>query len=167
MDETQMIIVEGMDNTGKSTLIEALGKEFKIPTARGNMAGAKMDQMVRWINWAGACPKPLILDRHPAISDLVYGNILKGSSESSVEFAQKSREGNFLIYCCPPLESIEKSFSERPQMKGTHENLLALYIAYESLMEKLSPDFYYDWRNPKHLSALIHQLNSPVFTMNV
>ena len=161
-----MIIVEGMDNTGKSTLIEAIGKAFKIPAARSNMAGAKASDMKQWIAWAESCPKPLILDRHPAISDLVYGNVIRGKSESSVEFARESRAGHFLIYCCPSLESIRESFDDREQMKGTHENLEQLYTGYESLMEQLEPDFYYDWRNPQAQKALLNYLARPIFAMS-
>lgn len=160
-----MIIVEGIDNTGKSTVIEVIGKTFKIPAARSNMAGATVKDMKQWIAWAESCPRPLILDRHPAISDFVYGNVIRGKSESSIEFAQESRAGHFLIYCCPTLESIQESFGDREQMKGTHENLEKLYTSYESLMEQLEPDFYYDWRNPQSQRALLNYLARPIFAM--
>lgn len=153
-----MIIVEGMDNTGKTTLIEQLSKALRIPTARTGTYPREIRDISHWSNWAAACPWPLILDRHPAISDLVYGPIIRKGTCSTPEMAQAARRNNFLIYCCPPISEVISTFHVREQMKGTHENLRALYQEYDSLMAELSPDFYYNYLNPHHYDALINQL---------
>ena len=67
-----MIIVEGPDNSGKSTLIQALASQLKLPMARTYRMPQTEEDIQRWHNWANAAPHPLILDRHPAISDLIY-----------------------------------------------------------------------------------------------
>jgi len=160
-----MIIVEGMDNSGKSTLIEHLGKELCLPTARSNYVRANQSEVREWANWANASPRPLIVDRHPAISDLIYGKIIRGFTHSSESFAQEMRARHFLIYCSPPLHCIKESFGEREQMKGTHKNLETLYYAYEELMDRIKPDFFYDYNNPQHLVALTNQVRKAIYSM--
>ncbi len=83
-----MIIIEGMDNTGKTTLIHQLSQQFKLPSARTGTYPRKVSDILNWHNRASAAPRTLILDRHPAISDLVYGPIIRGSTCSTLEIAQ-------------------------------------------------------------------------------
>lgn len=153
-----MIIIEGMDNTGKTTLIQQLQKEFKLPTARTGTYPRSLEDIIQWHNWANACPKQPIVDRHPAISDLVYGPIIRDHTYSTQDEAFSARRHHFLVFCCPPLLTIRSTYADREQMAGTHDNLDRLYYAYQDLMMNLEPDFIYDFTNPRAFSALIAQL---------
>jgi hypothetical protein len=154
-----MIIVEGMDNTGKSTLIQSLSSQLKLPMARTYRMPQSEEDITRWHNWANACPYPIILDRHPAISDLVYGPVVRNTApHSSLRSASACRNGHYLIYCRPHWDTIARSYDEREQLDGTHGKLPQLLKAYDNLMDELDPNFIYNWENPKALPALITHL---------
>ncbi len=153
-----MIIIEGMDNTGKTTLIHQLSQQFKLPSARTGTYPRKVSDILNWHNWASAAPRTLILDRHPAISDLVYGPILRGSTCSTHEIARVAREDHYLVYCCPPFGTVQRSYHEREQMEGTEENLMQIYTEYQKVMLEIAPDFIYDFTNHRALNALVRNI---------
>lgn len=153
-----MIIIEGFENVGKSTLVQQLSKHFRLPQARTYYMPQTEEDIARWHNWANAAPRPLILDRHPAISDLVYGPILRNTTPSSLSLANTLRHGHFLIYCRPHWDTIKRTFNEREQMKGTDTHFDQLLEAYDRLMDELNPDAIYNWENPRSLPALITHL---------
>ena len=152
-----MIICEGFDNTGKSWLCGAISKEFRLPLVKSYRPKAEYD-IHQFNHWVNASPRAAVLDRHPAIADLIYGPILRGETPSSSELAQAARRNNYLVFCCPPIHSVIRSFGDRDQLEGVEENLQKLYQAYESLMESLEPDFIYDYTNPRAYRALINNL---------
>lgn len=149
-----LIIVEGMDNTGKSTLIQTLAEEFRLPTARTYKKPDSSKEIHIWDAWCNSCPRPLILDRHPAISDLVYGPLLRGITYSGLGLAQNVREGNYLIYCRPSIDVINSSMGERDQLEGVPENAHKLLHAYDYLMEELHPDVIYDYTQTEEIDIL-------------
>lgn len=141
-----IIVVEGCDNTGKSTLIQSLAERIKAPLARSYGKPKDSGDIETWHWWARACPQsPIILDRHPVISDLVYGPLLRGGTHSSIEWAREFRGDMFLIYCRPPFHKVAESIDERDQMEGVRERLANIYQSYEGLMEILDPDAIYDY----------------------
>lgn len=149
-----LIIVEGMDNTGKSTLIQTLAEEFRLPTARTYKKPDSSKEIHIWDAWCNSCPHHLILDRHPAISDLIYGPILRGITYSGLGLAQDVREGNFLIYCRPSIEVIEQTINDRDQLEGVVDNSRKLLHAYDYLMEELHPDVIYDYTQKEEIDIL-------------
>lgn len=154
-----LIIVEGLDNSGKSTLVQSLAEALRLPMARIYRIPKSEDDILHWHHWANAAPYPLILDRHPSMSDYVYGPIVRNTnSHSSLPLASQCRHGHYLIYCRPHWDTIERSYNEREQLEGTHDKLHALLSAYDRLMDELDPNFIYNWENPKALPALITNL---------
>lgn len=148
-----MIIIEGPDNTGKTTLIDQLSKEFNLPTIK-SYRPPNLEAITRFHHWAKAAPVTPLMDRHPAISDLVYGPILRDHTSSDPELVRSLRDQAYLVYCAPPLSTIQGSYLDRPQLEGTHENLEAIISEYESLMSTLEPDFIYDFTKPKAFKTL-------------
>ena len=148
-----MIIIEGPDGTGKTTLITQLANELNLPVIRNRKPHSQTD-IIQLNNWANACPFPVLLDRHSSISDLVYGTIIRNHTHATHDLARSHRQNNFLIYC----RTGEPNLDAEPQMDGVLEHYPRIYSKYEKLMEELEPDFIYDWTNPKHYRALITNL---------
>lgn len=148
-----MIIIEGPDGMGKTTLIIQLAKELNLPVIRSRKPHSESD-IIQLNNWANACPFPVLLDRHSSISDLVYGTVIRQHTPSTAELAKAHRLNNFLIYC----RTGEPNLEAEPQMDGVISNYPQIYLAYEKLMEELEPDFLYDWSNPKHYPSLLTNL---------
>lgn len=147
-----MIIIEGCDGAGKTQLALTLANHFNLPVLR-NRKPQSPEDIRDFHYWAAAAPTVIILDRHAAISDLVYGPILRDHTHSSTAAAFAFTLNHFLIYCRPPA-----SILDQPQMNGVSQNLLSLQSAYDSLMDEINPDFTYDFNNQHHLPALIQQL---------
>ena len=157
---TTPIVICGCDNTGKTTLLNSLAQHFKLPQARTNTYPRTREEILAWHHWAETCPTPLILDRHPAISDLVYGPTIRGDTSSNPGLASSLRQRMYLIICLPPLQVVQNSFSGREQMKGTHENLYSLYSAYEGLSTFLDPDYIYNYTAKGSYDRLIAHLTT-------
>ena len=148
-----MIIVEGPDGTGKTTLLTQLSNELNLPVLRSRKPHTQTDiQMLN--NWANACPFPILLDRHSSISDLVYGTIIREHTHSSIDLAFAHRNNNFLIYCRTAKPNIEAE----QQMDGVVDHYPRIAAMYEQMMDHLEPDFIYDWTNPKAYPELITHL---------
>ena len=153
-----MIVVEGCDNCGKTTLVETLAKEFHLPVIKSYRPSSE-DEIVNFHCWANAAPRMPIMDRHPAISDFIYGPILRGHTPSHQVLQRRLFDNNpacFLILCDIGIDAIKASYHEREQLKGTHENLDILYERYLRL--PIDFDFVYDYHNPRALPALVSHL---------
>lgn len=155
-----LIIVEGMDNTGKTTLIQSLAEHFRLPTARTYRKPDSSTEIHQWDAWCTHCPYPLILDRHPAISDMIYGPRLRGVTYSGFGLAQRTHENNFIIYCRPPKNKIIQTINERDQLEGVAENLSDLLSDYDNTMDMLGPDFVYDYTQPRAFQTLVTVLTT-------
>ncbi len=116
-----MIIVTGVDNTGKSSLVRHLSEKFDIPIATRYHTLPPTDGE-EWYIWAKhqfEHEGELIYDRF-FIDELVYGPVLRNKYVVSIEqMAQLStmlvmRQPLF-IYTKLPLEKIQESFAVREQ----------------------------------------------------
>lgn len=152
-----LIIIEGCDGTGKTTLIQSLAAELNLPIVKSFKPRTPVD-IDQFDNWANACPRTPLCDRHAAISDLVYGKILRGSTPSTLTMARSKLQGNFLIHCAPPLHFVKTNVHVEAQMEGVKSNLEKLYEGYEHLMSELEPHFTYDYTQETHFNTLVFQL---------
>lgn len=137
-----MVIVEGMDNTGKSTLVQLLAEEFKLCKVATYCKPKSLEMIHDYDFWLNLSPQPVIMDRHPAISDLIYGESLRGMSYISEKESLAWAKDHLIIYCRPDLDKIQETFDERPQMRGVKENLLRLLTFYETYMEVVNHVLY-------------------------
>jgi hypothetical protein len=146
-----MVIVEGMDNTGKSTLVSMLGKTFhltqvrhspKLPWERRELlaylpALAQFDQLLK---------RRVIVDRWPPISESVYGSVLRKADRLRSYY----RGGSLVIWCNPPRDTV-LDFGDRPQMDGVTGMANRLMAAYREEMEYVAlhyPVVPYDYTAP-------------------
>ena len=153
-----MIIVEGCDNSGKSTLIQEMAETLKLAIARSYGRPRSLNDILNYQYWLAQCPQPLIIDRHPAISDLVYGPIIRHHTPAILQDAQElaSLNTTYLVYCRPPYATMTSSLTTRPQMDGVLTQFSALSKAYDELMDTLQPHFTYDFTQPHHFEELVN-----------
>ena len=162
------IIVEGVDGSGKTTLIDKLRSEFHFLTVVVNEKQADQD----FENW---WPKILETDHGDRVpihdrfyySELVYGPIIRGNSLGSpalhVRVRNQLRREAFLIYARPSLDAIIKGAEVNPQMDGVKVYLEELTNSYDAIMRAqqhyYDGRFYqYDWRYKSDYPALVDKL---------
>ena len=138
-----MLIIEGPDGSGKTTLITKMVEEFGLtvaPRVKDKQAQTIVPDLKQWV--ADNLEEGFqyrIFDRHRLISEFIYGPLIR--SEQEPGFTDLIWVSNSLwllyrwvepviIYCLPPLEVV------RANIQADHENAVvadhvdALYAAY-------------------------------------
>jgi len=137
-----MIIVEGMDNTGKSTIAKLLGDTFQLPVVDRQGRPERDEQVIEQIMSFLLLDPPAILDRHPLISERVYGLVIRKRDifEPPLKFnfflERLLRDDPLIIYCRPDLARI-LNFT-KGQMSGVEETAEALVECYDDLISGLN-----------------------------
>lgn len=152
-----MIILEGPDGGGKTTLLNQLAGSFpsiaRHARASEGVAGPVKD-LYEWAHedvwsWMG---QPLsFYDRHPLISEYIYGPITRGTMDARFHttplrrrFAQRA----LVIVCLPPLEVVRRSVSAERDMPGVSTHIDPIWHLYASLRATWpvsSGLVFYDW----------------------
>ena len=138
-----MIIVEGMDNTGKTTLIQRLIRDSKgrgylraIVSLGPNKPEHEQKDWAR--NQLYGPNIPMIYDRFLPICDIVYGGVLRGGSiwdiDSQYLKSLYSLKHPIIIYCRPPKDVILGFEDGRLQMEGVEDHGEELVDKYDSIM---------------------------------
>lgn len=137
-----VLIVEGPDGSGKTTLVHKLIQEFDIsqaPRASDSVEGP-VKNLTKWVDddllhW-GFSPIR-IYDRYPLISEPIYGPLIRGSvPDRFTDKWMRSRMNSFrsmslVIWCIPPFKVVDKNVSESDnQMRGVQEDIDAIWHMY-------------------------------------
>lgn len=176
-----MIVFEGPDGAGKTTLIEAFQEAFDTPVAP-RVVSKDAEAMVDLQDWVDDNLSQgfqyRIFDRHRLISETIYGPILRGTQQPG--FNQLSWMGPRLyrfyelkpviIYCLPPLEVVKANILNDPDNKVVEEKIEAIYSAYvarAALDHVFSPGIVKIWdytRSPKinNEPAWFHSLHTSI-----
>jgi len=154
-----VIIVEGGDNTGKSTLVRTLIerdpslrllKRDKFHPGRGETIGTSYLDMLKPANGDFMQHLNSVADRCLA-SECIYGSLYRGGcrmtdAEHLQVQAMLHRFQALVIFCDPPDEAITADWAARPQLYD--RNPLEIANAYRSqighIFEGL-PIVRYDW----------------------
>ena len=143
-----IIVVEGPDGAGKTRLIEDLRRESHrhFIDIRRNGQPTHDSQVFSASHWLRNLPPALdfVLDRHPGISEAIYGPLFRGRSLVSTEpseMAQRLDTVDWLIYCRPPSNTIAANCLSHNQMDGVNDHVPALVEAYDYYMRRLSNYF--------------------------
>lgn len=149
-----MIIVEGLDNTGKTTLVKKLSKDLGLLVMNNQGKPKKARDVVDYLHIVIDVSHrfPVILDRLSLISEPIYGPVIRGShllntwQVHTLTYQLKSRKPT-IIYCRPPRDVI-MSFKE-PQMDGVIDHAGTLLDAYDLSISQLKLGGFtvlnYDW----------------------
>lgn len=157
-----MIILEGPDGSGKTNLSrhlhERLGLEInpRMVTSEGGPNEATLyrqmhDDLLTW----DKSVEPRIYDRHPLISEFIYGPIVRGRMSvgfghpSMMHLRKRVAYQSLVILALPPLWIVRKNVlnEDVPQMPGVVDQITAIYHRYEMLQHEWPGwvvRYYYD-----------------------
>lgn len=138
-----MIVFEGPDGAGKTTLMEELTSQLQIPKAprASTSEGGPVENLFQWAwndvrSW-GSTSFVQAYDRHPLVSEYIYGPICRGYTDPAFDsfHAHKLRKYfqhlSFVIFCLPPLDEVTKNVQAAPQMPGVESNISRIYKGYQ------------------------------------
>jgi len=168
------VIVEGPDNSGKSTLTEELANA--LGTTVIHSGGPVLDQHEADIREKVLYERPsnTLYDRIPLISEMIYGPIIRGvhfyTADSFKRFCLEKRP--VVIYCRPPDKYLldwsthrEGKFDTKHHTKSIKSNEGEIVEAYDQLFfeELVSLDrnpIIYNWTHtpPGYKNLIIDEI---------
>lgn len=137
-----MLILEGPDGGGKTTLAREIHDWFDIPIAP-RVVGQDTSAMTNLVDWVDTNLEEglqwQLFDRHRLISEPIYGTIVRNEMHAK-EFLDTqwltSRMQSFydiapiIIYCLPPLEVVKANLRNDPDNTVVAMYAEKLYAAY-------------------------------------
>lgn len=126
------IIIEGPDNSGKSTLVKTIASRTGMTIQAGEgpekYPGEIVERTRRYLKLQGR-----LFDRHPAISQNIYGRFREGATMIPDELLQEFySQGNLIIFC----SSVDvgahelKDYDTPTHVKMVEDNKQAIEEAY-------------------------------------
>jgi hypothetical protein len=138
-----LLILEGPDGSGKSSLATRLLKGTGLPTILVKRSGPPSSKETllaqgMWIQDQTVNGLNVIADRHPLISESIYRPVVRreGPAWSPHEVAPlfSKNRGIVVIYCRPDWTELRRSSKVEKQMDGVAENYRALVEEYDRWM---------------------------------
>lgn len=173
-----MIIVEGCDGTGKTTLVQSLSADLNLLI--GKRLTVKRDEIYKTTKGdtyralAAAVEglgKPLIWDRIGTFSDPIYGRVLERESAFTTREAQLQIDiikalGCPIIICTVPFEIAQENMERSEQLEGVDVNFEPIYEQYEIMKDYLrilmpSHTFEYDYREEGAYNHICENILKP------
>lgn len=158
-----LIVIEGPDGAGKTTLIEALRKNAERYFLIARSSGYPKDDETahRYVKAMGRLsslmhPTHIVCDRYIPISELIYRPICRGAFYPF--HPDQLRWVDRIIYCRPPIEFILKNLTVNEQMKGVSERIEMIVAAYDDFMERECPyatRYDYTRSSPDYVARMI------------
>ena len=161
-----MIVVEGPDGGGKTTLIELLKVELGLPVAPRvvDKDTTTRYDMKAWVdNNLEEGFQPMIFDRHRLISETIYGPILRYNQQPGLTdtkwLAPRLRRfyeiEPILIYCIPSWAAVFTHIEHDSDNDAVREKMEAIYAAYvarAALDHAFAPGIVKIWDYEKSLT---------------
>lgn len=136
-----MLIVEGPDGAGKTTLIEGLKDWLDMPVAPRVVSkdAEAMVDLRQWVdeNLAQGFQRT-IFDRHRLVSEPVYGPILRRMQEpgfDDLSWLGPRMEMFYhlqpvIVYCLPSIQTVYRNVMGDPDNKAVEHDIFSIYSAY-------------------------------------
>lgn len=168
-----MIVLEGPDGGGKTTLMNHLQDVFGLHVAarfassdegpKDNLDQLVIKDMVNY--WDGS--EVRLYDRHPFISEFIYGPIIRGKVKDGLDrrnmlgyramFDMKA----LVILCVPPFEVAYRNVTQEkdfPQMPGVEREFDRIYTGYHRELRSAAyePIWYdYTMHTPAYVEKMV------------
>lgn len=180
-----MIIVEGCDGAGKSTLIDALTRTFfpnlklgpKASTSLGGVSHHREPEALsQWVDaemahWSDPGYGPRLYDRHPLISEPIYGPVVR--NHLSPQFVNgwyrtrlmTIRHMALVIFVDPGWEAVRDALGSDPegQMPGVVENARAIWYNYRTLnMSWTGKGITYCRTDPRSILTVVSMVDNHI-----
>jgi len=157
-----MIVVEGPDNSGKTTLLKTISEAFRTEIHHSGgppkYDGETLDRTAEYLQMDYK-----LYDRFPAISDQVYSPLFRGVNYFNTKRGQQLFKDFLLkrpliVYCRPPdevlMELENHKFHPENETQEHFQKVMAnqakIIETYDALMAQISnlniaPMVQYDW----------------------
>lgn len=154
-----MLIFEGPDGSGKTTLIKQFQEAFDIPVAP-RVVTNKAEAMVNLQEWVDTNLDQgfqyMMYDRHRLISEPIYGSILRSKQEPGFTemkwLAPRLRRfyhlKPILVYCLPPLQTVFNNVDtdlDNMVVRDRISSIYSAYVAKAAMDYSFSPTSIYIW----------------------
>jgi hypothetical protein len=169
-----MIVVEGADGTGKTTLVNQLAQDFNLNVGmRGTHDRDKLFEVTRQDTYTALAhavrgrEHPKIWDRLGPFSDPIYSQVMKrrcAFKTTELDFARSIFKALQcpIIFCIVPFEVLQENcLNGGHQMEGVLDNLLYIASAYVSMKDSIDWAIEYDYRDPSAYDRLVEQTIRP------
>lgn len=146
-----IIVVEGPDGAGKTTLIKKLLERFDKYTVAPRVVNKDTEAMVDLKEWVEldnmASSKNTLYDRHRLISEPIYGPIMRPQTPEPgfdniewfyEELAQFYAKKPVIIYCLPALSVVQANVRHDPDNTAVAERITSVWQGY---LNKACTDF--------------------------
>lgn len=167
------LIVEGVDGSGKTTLRDRLLErltDFRPHPRASESIGGPVEHLDRWTQgntMAMGIYPPSVYDRHPIISEPIYGpicrHLLPGMfNQPTWVHMMRNRvaDNSLVVFCNPPLDVVAANVmrSRDRQMPGVVDNIRELHAEYNASMNGWPGlQIRYDYTRMS-LNTLIHYI---------
>jgi hypothetical protein len=176
-----VIILEGPDGGGKTTLIDKIRVEFDLPVSprvvsKDTEPLAKLDMMA-WVEKnVTAGFQNVIFDRHRLISEPIYGAVLRSVFQPGFDNPQwlsmmcymlYHRVTPIIIYCLPPFEVVKGnvySDEDNRRVRDVIRKIYALYTAKAAYDAALWGTFIYDYTQPNNITEIFRKIDLALVT---
>jgi hypothetical protein len=140
-----VIILEGPDGVGKSTIAEYLSKEYSLPVKSGEGPPKDTQDFIDRVDRYLLLPSPYIYDRHPVISGPIYASFrgTKSGLNKGHMISFYSRPKLVLVVLTKnglPIDHQLKEYDTPEHVAMITENTQKIYYIYKATLRY--PDFH-------------------------
>lgn len=135
-----MMIFTGMDNSGKTTIVQKTAKKLGLPVVKSMGPDHTKDEKHIWfldqMTREKTFPGSVIFDRFLPFEEMVYGKVLRGDPIYSLDdpYMKSLKDLNPTIIYTRPHSSTIFNWDGREQMAGVIEQKEELLAAWDDLM---------------------------------